>query len=178
MYASVQAHAALNPAAERRGTKRRGKQVTTLGRIRPRCGYPGRVAPTGAIVPGMRDEHHDVVRLPASASGAPCRRSKRSCNAGEVAPCQASEWAKVAQAAVSCATRAAAALDAPHSRTICAIMRLIAVRARPVASTDRLHRRQHRLARVAPSSWLDSQQHLNRRSSGCSSGSGHSRCTS
>ena len=134
--------------------------MTTLGRIRPRCGYPGRVAPTGAIVPGMRDEHHDVVRLPASASGAPCRRSKRSCNAGEVAPCQASEWAKVAQAAVSCATRAAAALDAPHSRTICAIMRLIAVRARPVASTDRLHRRQHRLARVAPSSWLDSQQHL------------------
>ena len=47
-----------------------------------------------------------------------------------------------------------------YSRTICAIMRLIAVRARPVASTDRLHRRQHRLARVAPSSWQDSQQHL------------------
>ena len=158
MYAFVQAHAALNPVAERCSTKGQAGDGSPTHSATMRV--PGRVAPTGAIVPGMHDEHHGVVRLPTSASGGPCRRLKWSCHAGEVAPCQASEWAKVAQAAVSCATRAAAALDAPHDRSMSSIMRLTAARACPVAITNRLHRRQHRLAREAPSSWLDSQQHL------------------
>ena len=138
------------------GTSNRGgfrwhpAHFRALSRSRNHCGMAG----------WHGEKECDLLKSTDEALDGHDPTSDRDCNAGDTGRSWPGACGQAVRSAGSWRQRTAATLDAPDHRSTSSTISPTAARARPVASTNRLARREHPLARAAASSWLDCQQRL------------------
>ena len=106
-------------------------------------------AATHGTSPRHGKQHRMCETASDAARGCRHRHSEHFCDTSEAARCQQSEQAMVAQAAVSCATRAAAAPDTPSKSIMSMRMSCSPATAVPWSTTSSLTCRDGQAARSA-----------------------------